>query len=1639
MKRLFRNRLIAFVTTFLLTLSAGVNAEDTEIYFNSPNNTSAASVRPNVLLILDSSGSMTSIVSGTGRSRISLMKEAMTDILNGMEDVNVGLMRFTNKNGGPVLFPISYIDAPASSVVSETATSNISYSYPITSGDDDAEEDVSTTDVTTTDPVLNISQYLTGTGNYIQRVQSIADDAVEYYGYMYRDGYYNYVISGSPNPSGMRFTGVTVPQGATINNAYLRMWRYSSYGGSTDVYGQNVDNASSFASGPVTDITTRTPTSATVRWDFANTTPEELNVTPIIQEIVNRAGWTSGNALAMILRNGSQTMLFHSYDSNPNLAPQLEVDYTSGGSTIDQLVGLRFTNVQIPQGAKVTGATLTLTPTTNSSGAAGEQWQVKAQKASDSISFAPDPADISSRPTTTASVSWPVPDTTSGVAVTSPDLTTVVQEVVNQAGWCGGNAMTFMVSKSGASALARYFNSYEGNSSLAPSLSVSYDPTVASGCYRDTETAQISADYDDAEEDNSGNVSLNSSTLDLSSVRVGLRFLNIDVPQGATILNAFLEVNAKGSSTTNPSPTVTVNGEAVDNSPQFTSNKNNITDRSKTSAGVNWALGSFSSDGVWHTSPDLKTVVQEITDRSGWASGNAMTFLLSKDNKDRTAESHDDDPNQAARLTITYESNAGATQVKTVRQRLIEEVNNMTTDDWTPIVETLYEAAHYWRGESVVYGKSHDGLSTTRLSHPASYCNAPNDCNGANTAAYPPYGVKPKAGFTLESIQGSPTYISPFSSTLTCQSNYQVLLTDGEANSNELTSSSQIDFLSNSCATSGPKRGTFSSGEKCGYDIVKFMHDNDQSTTLDNDQTVSTYTVGYNTSGLTDATNYLKDLADAGAGQFYEATTASDLVSVFDVILSDVKSDPTSFVAPSLATNAFNRLLSRDEVYFGLFTPGFERSWDGNVKKYNLCVNSGGPDENLSTTSDNCTLGEVLDTNRVPAIGLADNKFLDTATSVWSDVVDGRATTKGGAGGEITDYTKRVIFTEQNNSGVAANGTSLALADNPGYQLDLNTWDDTGANGMDHVRNIVCPTPSTTAGSDCQTRMLWLLGKISTPNPDSDTSATTRWSFNDVLHSSPAVITYGGTDDNINGTSGEPEDTDGKISYYFDRIVVGTNDGGLRFINGNTGLEDWEFLPTEVLSQVQTEYLNPEGDHIYGMDITPTIEINDKNVNGFIEPGNGDYVHVYVGMRRGGSSIYALDVTPNATLNAVADAGKFIPPKFMWHISPSSTGFSRLAQTWSPPRLATISLSSGSTMKVLIFGGGYDPSVDNGFGTVPTGGSDNLGNAIYVVNPADGSLIFSISGSGSGANIVAPNMKYSIPTRITILDTNGDGLDDRLYFGDTGGQVWRVDLGDDIALTGSNRQGATVVGRLASVSTAGTAADERKFFDPPAVVQVKDTIYSDAASGEYDYVMIGSGNRAHPLDKTVNDRFYAFRDRFVDGMPDGNNDNLADTGTNGYPQDSGPLDTSVMVDVTTTVLDTSDATRQSQGWYYDFTTSGSNGEKVLSAPTAIAGGVFFTTYLPEASGLDPCAANIGGGRAYNLHILSAKSVVDWNENGTQEIADRVRSLGGGIPSDVVPVFTKEGVVGIVGVEGGAAQLGKLAGLPRYRTYWYQEQ
>lgn len=115
----------------------------------------------------------------------------------------------------------------------------------------------------------------------------------------------------TPQWIGMRFTNVTIPSGVTITNAYVEFEVDETDSESTSVtfWGEDVDDAVTFSNSGY-NITSRTKTSASVDWNNipAWSSTNELKQTPdlstIIQEIVNRNGWSSGNDL-VIMANGT--------------------------------------------------------------------------------------------------------------------------------------------------------------------------------------------------------------------------------------------------------------------------------------------------------------------------------------------------------------------------------------------------------------------------------------------------------------------------------------------------------------------------------------------------------------------------------------------------------------------------------------------------------------------------------------------------------------------------------------------------------------------------------------------------------------------------------------------------------------------------------------------------------------------------------------------------------------------------------------------------------------------------------------------------------------------------------------------------------------------------------------------------------------------------------------------------------------------------------------------------------------------------------------------------------------------------------------------------------------------------------------
>jgi hypothetical protein len=148
-------------------------------------------------------------------------------------------------------------------------------------------------------------------------------------------------------------------------------------------------------------------------------------------------------------------------------------------------------------------------------------------------------------------------------------------------------------------------------------------------------------------------VNLTSTTLDLSGADwVGQRFSNVTIPQGAYIISADVTFTANNPNAGNFS--TTLYGEAADNSTAFSTSSSNVSSRARTSAAAAWsATGNWNVGDVENTS-ELKTVVQEIVNRAGWASGNSLSILVKKIRGNRRVHSYNGSPSQAPLLRVEY-------------------------------------------------------------------------------------------------------------------------------------------------------------------------------------------------------------------------------------------------------------------------------------------------------------------------------------------------------------------------------------------------------------------------------------------------------------------------------------------------------------------------------------------------------------------------------------------------------------------------------------------------------------------------------------------------------------------------------------------------------------------------------------------------------------------------------------------------------------------------------------------------------------------------------------------------------------------------------------------------------------------------
>jgi hypothetical protein len=187
---------------------------------------------------------------------------------------------------------------------------------------------------------------------------------------------------------------------------------------------------------------------------------------------------------------------------------------------------------------------------------------------------------------------------------------------------------------------------------------------------------RIIDDTDDTEElDPSGTPEAGSSDLEFpyedpgmgDKQIVAIRWRNVDVPKGATILNAWIEFTVDEVEE-DLHVSVIIEGELNPNPPTFTeTTPSEIADRQpRTTAQAIYEPEHWAAIGDKHRTSDLSAVIQEIVNQDGWIAGNALVLII-RDNPanpslgNRTAEADAGDTDIATLLHIEYTlGNAGA-------------------------------------------------------------------------------------------------------------------------------------------------------------------------------------------------------------------------------------------------------------------------------------------------------------------------------------------------------------------------------------------------------------------------------------------------------------------------------------------------------------------------------------------------------------------------------------------------------------------------------------------------------------------------------------------------------------------------------------------------------------------------------------------------------------------------------------------------------------------------------------------------------------------------------------------------------------------------------------------------------------------
>lgn len=179
-----------------------------------------------------------------------------------------------------------------------------------------------------------------------------------------------------------------------------------------------------------------------------------------------------------------------------------------------------------------------------------------------------------------------------------------------------------------------------------------------------TATSRTLTSKDDAEEGADGSIWFSGSDLELISdpshggiQTVGLRF-NLEVPQGVTITNSYIQFTTNETNETKTQ--LTIHAEDTDNASQFTNVAYDLSTRPLTSSIVTWQPDGWltiGESGPDQRTTDISALVQGIVNRGNWSSSNHIAFIISGTGQ-RIAATFDTSPDLAPQLVVEFEGDA---------------------------------------------------------------------------------------------------------------------------------------------------------------------------------------------------------------------------------------------------------------------------------------------------------------------------------------------------------------------------------------------------------------------------------------------------------------------------------------------------------------------------------------------------------------------------------------------------------------------------------------------------------------------------------------------------------------------------------------------------------------------------------------------------------------------------------------------------------------------------------------------------------------------------------------------------------------------------------------------------------------------